>query len=83
MCIDCLAIHMGCAVRTNIDIDEALLAEAMAAAGTSTKKATVEVALRQLVIQHHRRSAVKEMTGLGWEGDLDAMREGRAFDQPK
>ena len=67
-------------MRTNIDIDETLLAKAMVAAGTSTKKATVEEALRQLVLRHERRSATREMTGLGWEGDLDALREGRSFD---
>jgi Arc/MetJ family transcription regulator len=36
-------------VRTNIDIDDALIAEAMAATGLSTKKAVVEEALRRLI----------------------------------
>jgi Arc/MetJ family transcription regulator len=64
-------------MRTNIDIDDDLLAEAMAAAGLSTKKATVEEALRRLVQRHRRRAALADMTGLGWDGDLAAMREGR------
>ena len=67
-------------MRTNIDIDEALLTEAMAAAGLATKKATVEEALRRLVQRHRRRSALADLTGLGWTGDLSAMREGRAAD---
>jgi Arc/MetJ family transcription regulator len=71
---------MGCAMRTNIDIDDDLIAEAMALTGLTTKKATVEEALRRLVRQQHRRTAVEDMAGLGWEGDLDAMREGREFD---
>jgi Arc/MetJ family transcription regulator len=66
-------------VRTNIDIDDNLIAEAMAATGLTTKKATVEEALRRLVRHHQRRNAVADMAGLGWEGDLDAMREGLEF----
>jgi Arc/MetJ family transcription regulator len=64
-------------MRTNIDIDDELLAEAMAASGLSTKKATVEEALRRMVQRHRRRTAFDDMAGLGWEGDLAAMREGR------
>lgn len=67
-------------MRTNIDIDDALIAEAMAATGLSTKKATVDEALRRLVRHHRQRKAISEMTGLGWQGDLDAMRQGRAAD---
>jgi Arc/MetJ family transcription regulator len=61
-------------MRTNIDIDDELLAEAMAAAGLATKKATVDEALRRLVSQHRRRQALQDLAGLGWEGDLDSMR---------
>ena len=68
-------------MRTNIDIHDDLLTEAMAATGLSTKKATVEEALRRLVLRHRRRAASADMTGLGWEGDLAAMREGREHGQ--
>ncbi|WP_374305208.1 type II toxin-antitoxin system VapB family antitoxin [Methylocella sp.] len=68
-------------MRTNIDIDEELLAEAMSATGLSTKKATVEEALRTLVRQKRQRRAIADMIGLGWEGDLDASRRGRSGDQ--
>jgi Arc/MetJ family transcription regulator len=70
-------IHIESTMRTNIDIDDALLAEAMAAAGLTTKRATVDEALRRLVRQHRRRKAIEDMAGLGWEGDLEASREGR------
>jgi Arc/MetJ family transcription regulator len=63
-------------MRTNIDIDDELLTEAMAASGLSTKKATVEEALRRLVQRYRRRAACADMTGLGWDSDLAAMREG-------
>ncbi|HEX8666653.1 MAG TPA: type II toxin-antitoxin system VapB family antitoxin [Beijerinckiaceae bacterium] len=66
-------------MRTNIDIDDALLTEAMKAAGLKTKKATVEEALRRLVREHRQKNAIADMAGLGWDGDLDAMREGRTF----
>jgi Arc/MetJ family transcription regulator len=64
-------------MRTNIDIDDALLAEAMKALGQTTKKATVEEALRQLIKIHRQRRAIKDSAGIGWEGDLKAMRQGR------
>jgi Arc/MetJ family transcription regulator len=81
MCISFLTYtHTDPVVRTNIDIDDALIAEAMAATGLSTKKATVEEALRRLVQHHRQRKAISDMTGLGWQGDLDAMRQGRVAD---
>ncbi len=66
-------------MRTNIDLDDELLAEAMLATGLSTKRATVEEALRSLVKMHRQKMAIKDMAGLGWEGDLDAMRQAREF----
>ena len=64
-------------MRTNIDIDDDLMAEAMVATGLATKKAIVEEALRQLVRRRQRQDALSDMAGLGWDGDLNAMREGR------
>jgi Arc/MetJ family transcription regulator len=64
-------------MRTNIDIDDALIAEAMAATGQSTKKATVEEALRSVVRWHRQKKAFDDLTGLGWEGDLEEMRRDR------
>lgn len=67
-------------MRTNIELDDELLAEAMAATGLPTKRATVEEALRSLVRRHQRKVAIGKLAGLGWEGDLDAMRQGRTDD---
>jgi Arc/MetJ family transcription regulator len=62
-------------VRTNIVIDDALLAEAMACTGLKTKKAVVEHALVTL-IQLSRQEGVRTLRGrLCWEGDLEAMRQ--------
>jgi Arc/MetJ family transcription regulator len=51
--------------------------------GTSTKKATVEEALRQVIKNDRGRQAIANLRGLGWEGDLDQMRQGRNFDHVK
>ena len=64
-------------MRTNIEIDDDLLNEAMAATGQTTKRATLEEALHRVVQLHRRKRAGEELAGIGWEGDLDAMREGR------
>ena len=64
-------------MRTNIELDDALLAEAMAATGLPTKKATVDEALRRMVRQYRQKNAISDMAGIGWEGDLDSMRQGR------
>jgi Arc/MetJ family transcription regulator len=61
-------------MRTNIEIDDELMAQAMKATGQKTKKATVEAALRDLVRRREQLQALKELQGIGWEGDLDAMR---------
>ena len=64
-------------MRTNIEIDDALLSRAMTAAGLSTKRATVEEGLRLMVGLHEQAQALADISGLGWDGDLDDMRQGR------
>lgn len=61
--------------RTNIDIDDALLEQAMQLFGTTTKKETVELALRRLVGKAMTREEALAMRGTGWDGDLDEMGE--------
>jgi len=61
-------------MRTNIEIDDALMDEAMRATGRKTKRETVEVALR-LVTRLKRQSEARDLFGkIQWEGDLDAER---------
>ena len=67
-------------MRTKVEIDNDLVAEAMAVFGLKTKRAVVEEALRRAMRQAKRRQAIEELRGIGWEGDLDAMREGRFFE---
>ena len=60
-------------MRTNIEIDDELMREAMTATGASTKREAVEKSL-QLAVQLQRQRAILELRGMGWEGDLDEMR---------
>ena len=67
-------------MRTNIEIDDVLLEEAMIATGLSTKRATVEEALRSVVLRYRRKNAIANLEGIGWDGDLDEMRLGKPDD---
>jgi Arc/MetJ family transcription regulator len=61
-------------MRTNIDIDDELLAEAQAVSGASTKKEAVHRGL-ELLVRLGRQGEVRRLRGrLRWEGDLDAQR---------
>ena len=61
-------------MRTNIVIDDALMARAMKLAGTRTKRETVERGLK-LLIRLGEQGRIRAARGrLRWRGDLDAMR---------
>lgn len=61
-------------MRTNIVIDDSLMAEALQLTGLSTKREAVELALRTLV-ELRRQEKIRQFRGrLQWEGDLDEMR---------
>jgi len=64
-------------VRTNIEIDDGVMAEAQRVAGTTTKRETVDLALRELVARHERKGILELRGKVRWEGDLDVSRRGR------
>jgi len=64
-------------MRTNIDIDDELMRQAMAATGTATKKAAVEASLRKLIDVKARERALEKAMKRQEEARLAAMREGR------
>lgn len=65
-------------MRTNIDIDDELMDEALRRSGLPTKRAAVEEGLR-LLIQTRRQAGLRRLRGkVKWEGDLQAMRTGRS-----
>lgn len=60
--------------RTNIDIDDALVATVMRRYGLRTKKEAVDLALRRLVGPVPTREELLALEGSGWDGDLDELR---------
>ncbi len=61
-------------MRTNIDIDDDLMAQAIKAGGFKTKKEAVEAAL-ELLVRTRGQGSIKRLRGkLNWEGSLDEMR---------
>jgi Arc/MetJ family transcription regulator len=65
---------MEITVRTNIEIDDDLMDEAMRVSGLATKRETVEAGLR-LLVQLKRQQAIRRYRGkLRWEGNLERMR---------
>jgi len=63
--------------RTNIDIDEELVAEAMRRFRVKTKREAVDLALRRLVGSSVTPAFMLSLEGIGWDGDLDEMRSTR------
>jgi Arc/MetJ family transcription regulator len=64
-------------MRTNIEIDDALMAEAQKASGHATKKQTVEEALR-LLVRLRRQAEFRTAFGkYRWRGNLAESRKGR------
>ncbi|MCG8506866.1 MAG: type II toxin-antitoxin system VapB family antitoxin [Sphingomonadales bacterium] len=61
-------------MRTNIEIDDELMAKAMKASGERTKRATVERGLQLLLELDQQRSVRRSRGALKWEGSLDDMR---------
>jgi len=61
-------------MRTNIIIEDSLMADALKASGLKTKKEAVELGLKTL-IRLKQQEGIKAFKGkLAWEGDLDEQR---------
>ena len=64
-------------MRTNIVIDDKLMADALKTTGYSTKKEAVEQRLR-LLVKRGEQQKISDLKGqVRWEGDLDVMRGGK------
>ncbi|GIU67285.1 type II toxin-antitoxin system VapB family antitoxin [Candidatus Phycosocius spiralis] len=67
-------------MRTNIEIDDELMAAAMVEGGFSTEQEAVESPLREMLDRLKRWRGLRALRGkVEWIGDLDAMRR----DPPK
>jgi Arc/MetJ family transcription regulator len=61
-------------MRTNIVVDDTLMAEALKLSNIKTKKGVVEIALK-LLVQVKKQEAIRKLKGkLNWEGNLSEMR---------
>lgn len=61
-------------MRTNIEIDDQLMSEAIRLSGAATKKAAVEMGLKALV-QIKQQERIRRFRGkLPWSGNLDKLR---------
>jgi Arc/MetJ family transcription regulator len=61
-------------MRTNIVIDDKLMADTLKATGIQTKREAVETGLRTL-LRLKQQTELRKLRGkYEWEGDLDAMR---------
>jgi len=64
-------------MRTNIIIDDALMADVLKATGVKSKREAVELGLKALLMLK-QQEAIKAFKGkLKWEGDLEQMRTDR------
>ena len=70
-------VYVECMSRTNVDIDDGACAEVMRRYRLSTKRAAINFALRTLAAAPTTPDEARALQGIGWEGDLDAMRSGR------
>lgn len=68
------AVAMG---RTNIEIDDRLIASVMHRYGLRTKREAVDLALRRLVGEPAAAGEVLQLEGSGWRADLDEIRAPR------
>ena len=63
-------------MRTNIEIDDKLMAKAMKASGALTKRAVVDRALR-LLVRLEAQAGIRKLRGkVHWEGNLEESRLG-------
>jgi Arc/MetJ family transcription regulator len=64
-------------MRTNIEIDDTLMAEAQKASGDATKKDTVEQALRLMIRLRRQQEVGRAFGKYPWHGELGRSRKGR------
>ena len=63
--------------RTNVVLDDTLVAECQRLTGIETRRALIDFALREL-LRHGQQKRLLELKGtVQWEGDLAAWRESR------
>lgn len=72
-------VYSWCMGRTNIELDDDLVAEVMRRHGLRTKREAVDLALRRLAGPPLTDDFLAGLRGIGWTGDLEEM---RSTDEP-
>jgi len=63
--------------RTNVVLNDDLVAQCQAATGIPTRRSLIDHALQEL-LRHERQKTILELKGqIDWHGDLSAWRKGR------
>ena len=62
-------------MRTNVNLDDTLLTEAMKISGMSTKTAVLNMALKEYLRRNNLKKILKYRGKNIWEGDLNEMRK--------
>jgi Arc/MetJ family transcription regulator len=71
-------------MRTNVEIDDDLMREALRLTKLKTKRAAIEAGLRMLVRVKGQEKMLKLAGKVHWDGDLDRMRrQDPDFDDPR
>lgn len=70
-------VYDWCMTRTNVDIDDKACAEVMRRYRFATKRDAINYALRTLAAETASVREARALRGIGWEGDLEAMRSKR------
>ena len=71
-------------MRTNVDIDDDLMRDALRLTGLKTKRAAIETGLRMLIRVKGQERMLELAGKVHWDGDLDEMRrQDRDFDDPR
>ena len=61
-------------MRTNVEINDKLIKEAIVLSKAKTKKEIIDIALKNYINQMKRKSMVDLFGKVKWEGDLNEMR---------
>ena len=77
-----MAVYHLSVGRTNVVVDDRLIAKAMELYEFRTKREAIDFALRRLVGDPvDPYEAALALEGIGWEGDLDAMRSSEPIEE--
>lgn len=68
-------------MRIAIDLDDAVIAEALFATGLPSVEAMIEESLRDLIAKHRDRKPTINLAGFGWSDKLGSMSRKQSSDE--